>query len=145
MTDLRKRMLEELQRRNYSATTTQYYLRIVEQAKAHDGLRRRVHASLSGSCSTQRFCPYPALRSAGQSLPIGVHRFGPETLGDGAAGPVTEQRGAKSAVVMPAMSGSSDRHKTDRCPTFLETLIEQLRRLLIAGLSLQPCDVLSHA
>ena len=31
MTVLRKRMLDELQRRNYSATTTQFYLRAVER------------------------------------------------------------------------------------------------------------------
>ena len=47
---------------------------------------------------------------------------------------------------MPSVSGASDRHpKTDRCPTILEILIEQLRRLVIARLSFQPSDVLSHA
>src|SRR5262245_1476363 len=39
MTDLRKRMLEELQRRNYSTTTTQYYLRIVERFARFFGKR----------------------------------------------------------------------------------------------------------
>jgi site-specific recombinase XerD len=37
MTDLRKRMLEELQRRNYSSTTIRYYLRVVEGFSRHFG------------------------------------------------------------------------------------------------------------
>src|SRR5437764_192661 len=47
---------------------------------------------------------------------------------------------------MPAVSGSSDRHpETDSRSTLLEALIEQLRRLVVAGLPSQPFDVLSHA
>ncbi len=70
----------------------------------------------------------------------------PETIGDGTAGPILGQRAAKSVVVMPAVSGSSDRHpETDRCRTVLEALIEQLRRLVVTGFSFQTFDVLSHA
>ena len=70
----------------------------------------------------------------------------PETVGDGAAGPILGQRAAKSVVVMSAVSGSSYRHpETDRCSTVLEVLIEQLRRLVVTGFLFQLLDVLSHA
>ena len=69
-----------------------------------------------------------------------------ETPGNGDAGPVIGKRATKSVVAMPAVSGSSDRYpETDRCSTVLEVLIEQLRRLVVAGFPFQPFDVLSHA
>jgi len=69
----------------------------------------------------------------------------PETLGDGAAGPVIGRRATKSVVAMPAVSGSADRHpEIDRCSTVLEVLIEQLRRLVVAAFPFQPSDVPSH-
>ncbi len=117
-----------------------------QQDESHDRFLGRVHAPLSASRLAQRFCPYPALRRPGQLLPIGIHRFVPETPRDGAAGPVIGKRATKSVVAMPAVSDSSDRHpETDRCSTVLEVLIEQLRRLVVASFPFQPCDVLSHA
>ena len=70
----------------------------------------------------------------------------PETLGNGATGPIIGQRAVKSIVAMPAVSVSSDRHpETDRCSIVLEVLIEELRRLVVAGFSFQLPDVLPHA
>ena len=69
-----------------------------------------------------------------------------ETPGDGAAGPVIGKRAPISVVAMPTVSRSSDRHpEIDRCSTVLEVLIEQLRRLVVAGFPFQPFDVFSHA
>ena len=81
-----------------------------QQDQSHDRFRGRVHAQVSASRLAQRFCPHPALRRPGQLLPIGVHRFVPETPGDDAAGPILGQLAAKSVVAMPAVSGTSDRH-----------------------------------
>ena len=70
----------------------------------------------------------------------------PETIEDGTPGPILGQRATKSVEAMPAVSGSSDHHpETDRCSIVLEVFIEQLRRLVVAGLPFQPFDVLSHA
>lgn len=67
----------------------------------------------------------------------------PEAIGDGAAGPIIGQRTAKSVVAMPAVSDSSDpRSETDSRSTLLEALIDQLRRLVVAGFPSQPLDVL---
>ena len=112
----------------------------------HDRFLGRVHAQVSASRPAQGLRAYPALRSPGQSLPIAVHRFVPETPGDGATGPVIGKCATKSIMAMPAVSSSTDRHpETDRRSTILEVLIQQLRRLVIAGFPFQPSDVLSHA
>ena len=39
MTDLRRRMLEELQRRNFSQTTIKTYLRVIEDLAGYFGKR----------------------------------------------------------------------------------------------------------
>jgi hypothetical protein len=117
-----------------------------QQDQNHDRFRRRIHAPVSASRLAQRFCPYPALRRPGKSLPIGVYRFVQETPGDGAAGPVIRKLVTKAVVVVPAVSGDSDRHpETDRRSTVLELLIEQLCRLVVAAFPFQPLDVLSHS
>ena len=64
VTQLRKQMLEELQRRNYSQTTVNSYLKIVESFAKHLAVLRR---------RDRRHSPQP-------SIPLSsLYRYGPRT------------------------------------------------------------------
>ena len=69
MTELRKRMLEELQRRNYSINTIRPYLYAVEDfarnsAKVPTNCGRKSHGSISCICSTTANSPSKRLHSS---------------------------------------------------------------------------------
>ena len=57
MTHLRKMMLEELERRNYTAGTIRHYLRFVEPQRLPPAFHQSPHCSQSEKCLSFNRCP----------------------------------------------------------------------------------------